>query len=237
MTDGRIVRPVDAAGLILLRGPRNAPEILLGRRHAKTAFLPDIYVVPGGRVDAEDHLPSGFREQLHPFVVKALSVSGGRRPPVAFLRAALRELHEETGLLLGRQGTSRGAASTVWRAYAEARIAPDFGNFDFLLRAITPVESRRRYNTRFFLGDGGKAIGALRGDGELLDLGWRKVADLDRLNIVDVTWALIRIALARWRDRVPPGIEAPKLLSYINNSLVLRPFREPERRRRQARRT
>lgn len=237
MIEDRIVRPVDAAGLILLRGPRDAPEILLGRRHAKTAFLPDIYVVPGGRVDTEDHLPSGFRERLHPAVNKALSVSSGRRPPVVFLRAALRELHEETGLLLGCQGASCGNASTVWRAYAEAGIAPDFGGFDFLLRAITPVGSRRRYNTRFFLGDGGQAIGELRGDGELLDLGWRKVADLDRLNIVDVTWALIRIALERWRDRVPPGVEAPKLLSYINNSLVLRSFREPGARRRRARRT
>ena len=237
MTDGRIVRPVDAAGLILLRGPRSAPEILLGRRHAKTAFLPDIYVVPGGRVDAEDHLPSGFRERLHPVVDKALSVSSPRRPAVAFLRAALRELHEETGLLLGRREASRGSARAVWRAYAEAGIAPDFGGFDFLMRAITPVESRRRYNTRFFLGDGGTAIGDLRGDGELLDLGWRKVAELERLNIVDVTWALIRIALERWRDRIPPGIEPPKLLSYINNSLVLRPLRKSATHRQKTRRT
>ncbi|MGH6891168.1 MAG: hypothetical protein ACREEP_02800, partial [Dongiaceae bacterium] len=66
------VRPVDAAGLVLLRGRRDAPEILLGRRHAKTTFLPDIYVVPGGRVDPEDLLPSGFRERPHPLVAKAL---------------------------------------------------------------------------------------------------------------------------------------------------------------------
>ena len=107
MTAGRVVRPVDAAGLILLRGRGNALEILLGRRHSKTAFLPDIYVVPGGRVDPCDHLPSGFRERLHPAVAKALG--NGRRPPVAFLRAALRELHEETGLVLPgrRHGQTR----------------------------------------------------------------------------------------------------------------------------------
>jgi 8-oxo-dGTP pyrophosphatase MutT (NUDIX family) len=219
------VRPVDAAGLILLRGRRDSPEILLGRRHAKAGFLPDIYVVPGGRVDPEDQLPSGFREQLHPFVAAALKTASGRRPPIAFLRAALRELHEETGLLLGRRGPGCDAAAPVWQAYAEARIAPEFGAFDFLMRAITPVGSRRRYNTRFFLGDGGDAIGDLRGDGELLDLRWRKVSELDQLNIVDVTWALIRLAVARWQDRVEVGCEPPKLLCYRNNLLVLRTMR------------
>jgi 8-oxo-dGTP pyrophosphatase MutT (NUDIX family) len=229
MNAGRPVRPVDAAGLILLRGRRDAPEILLGRRHAKTAFLPDIYVVPGGRVDPEDHLPSGFRERLHPVVAKALRIGNERRPPIAFLRAALRELHEETGLVAGRRGAGKAATAPVWRAYAEAGTAPDFEAFDFLLRAITPVGSRRRYNTRFFLGDGGDAVGILRGNGELLDLRWRKVAELDRLNIVDVTWALIRLALARWRDRVPVGVYHPKLLLYRNNSMILRSMGEPRR--------
>jgi 8-oxo-dGTP pyrophosphatase MutT (NUDIX family) len=216
------VRPVDAAGLILLRGKPDAPEILLGRRHAKTAFLPDIYVVPGGRVDPEDHLPSGFRERLHPFVAEALIAGGTRRPPIAFLRAALRELHEETGLILGGPSSGKPETAAVWRTYAEAGVAPDFGAFDFVLRAITPVGSKRRYNTRFFLGDGGAAAGDLAGDGELLDLGWRRVAELDRLNIVDVTWALIRLALARWRDRVAVGRQPPKLLCYRKNCLVLR---------------
>jgi 8-oxo-dGTP pyrophosphatase MutT (NUDIX family) len=232
MNSGAPARPVDAAGLILLRGHRDDPEILLGRRHAKAAFLPDIYVVPGGRVDAEDHLPSGFRERLHPLVAKALESSSGRRPPIAFLRAALRELHEEAGLMLGSRGNGKAGAEPVWNAYAAAGVAPDFGAFDLVLRAITPVGSRRRYNTRFFLGNGGDAVGALRGNGELLDLGWRKVAELDRLNIVDVTWALIRLALERWRNRVPIGSEPPKLLSYCNNLLVLRPLGEPSRRRR-----
>lgn len=229
MKPGTPVRPVDAAGLILLRGTRDAPEILLGRRHAKTAFLPDIYVVPGGRVDPEDHLPSGFRERPHPAVEQALRIGNGRRPPIVFLRAALRELHEETGLVLAGSGSGKPRAAPVWQAYGQAGCAPDFGGFDFLLRAITPVESRRRYNTRFFLGDGGKAIGDLRGNGELLDLRWRSLRELDSLNIVDVTWALIRLALARWRDRASPGGPA-KLLIYRNNSLVLRPL-EPAGRR------
>lgn len=216
------VRPVDAAGLILLRGSRDAPEILLGRRHAKTAFLPDIYVVPGGRVDAEDLAPSGFAEAMHPAVAGDLAI-GCRTPPIAFLRAALRETHEETGLLVGQPGAAPGsAAGAAWSAYAAAGWAPDFAGLDFVLRAITPKDSPRRYNTRFFLGDGSRVTGSLTGNGELLDLAWRPSGALDGLNIVDVTWELIRAALRRWRDRVPIGADRPKLLIYRNDILHLR---------------
>lgn len=223
------VRPVDAAGLILLRGRRDAPEILLGRRHAKTTFLPDIYVVPGGRVDPADHLPSSFEEAVHPAVAKALSI-GTTRPPLAFLRAALRETHEETGLIIGGGKAARTAkpSADVWRAYAASGAAPAFDRLDYILRAITPVGSHRRYNTRFFLADGTRAKGALAGNGELLDLSWVPAAALDRLNIVDVTWTLIRIAMQHWKDRIAPGARQPKLLTYKNNILVLRDM--PSRR-------
>ena len=232
---GRPVRPVDAAGLILLRGRRDAPEVLLGRRHSKTAFLPDIYVVPGGRVDAEDLLPSGFPEPVHPTVAGNLAV-GCRRPPIAFLRTALRETHEETGLLVSRPAASpaagTGAGVGVWGAYGAAGLAPAFGGLDFVLRAITPRESRRRFNTRFFLADGSQAMGDLKSNGELLDLGWRPVGTLDQLNIVDVTWELIRAAMRRWQDRAPIGAETPKLLIYRNNNLTLTRLRKPGRPRR-----
>src|ERR1700754_627020 len=96
----KVVKPVDAAGLVLIRaGAKGEPEILLGRRHRKAGFLPDIYVVPGGRVDTADHAPSGFAESLSPAVSAALASGGSRRPALAFPRAALRETHEETGIL------------------------------------------------------------------------------------------------------------------------------------------
>jgi 8-oxo-dGTP pyrophosphatase MutT (NUDIX family) len=224
---GRPIRPVDAAGLILLRGRRDAPEVLLGRRHSKTAFLPDIYVVPGGRVDAEDLQPSGFPEPVHPTVAGNLAV-GCRRPPIAFLRAALRETHEETGLLVGRPSASADSPGAgVWGAYGAAGLAPEFGGLDFVLRAITPRESPRRYNTRFFLADGSQAAGDLKGDGELLDLAWRSTRALDGLNIVDVTWEVIRAAMRRWQDRAPVGSDTPKLLIYRNNVMTLTKLRKP----------
>ena len=58
------VRPVDAAGLVLLRGSSDKPEVLMGRRHKRASFLPDIYVFPGGRLDDSDRAPSGYPEKL-----------------------------------------------------------------------------------------------------------------------------------------------------------------------------
>ena len=183
----KVVKPVDAAGLVLIRAAsKGEPEILLGRRHRRAGFLPDIYVVPGGRVDPEDHRPSGFSETLHPAIAAALASGGGRRPVHAFPRAALRETLEETGLVVGRPGGPEAVSDLpVWQAYRNAGLAPDFATFDFICRAITPVTSARRYNTRFFLADGAQAVGSLDSNGELEDLAWRPVSALAGLEIVE----------------------------------------------------
>jgi 8-oxo-dGTP pyrophosphatase MutT (NUDIX family) len=217
------VKPVDAAGLVLIRsGKGGEPEILLGRRHTKAGFLPDIYVVPGGRVDPADSLPSGFAEALTPAVETALKSGGSRRPPLAFPRAALRETFEETGLLVGQSGKPAAqSAASIWQAYRNAGLVPAFGTIDYICRAITPVTSRRRYNTRFFLADGAAAQGAIRGNGELEDLGWRPASALGGLEIVDVTQYVLEEALRRWQAQHPAGAVAPKLLNYRKDIMTL----------------
>jgi 8-oxo-dGTP pyrophosphatase MutT (NUDIX family) len=223
----KVVKPVDAAGLVLIRAvSRGEPEILLGRRHRRAGFLPNIYVVPGGRVDPADHAPSGFAEALHPAVSAALLSGGSRRPALAFPRAALRETHEETGLLVGASGQPLDAPrKPVWQAYGSVGLAPDFGGLDFICRAITPVTSARRYNTRFFLADGEQAVGSVNGNGELEDLAWRPVSAFGGLNIVDVTEYVLKEALRRWQTRVdggrPAGAEPPKLLNYRNDVMSI----------------
>jgi len=223
----RAVKPVDAAGLVLIRASRNGePEVLLGRRHRRAGFLPDIYVVPGGRVDPTDHARSGFAETLHPAVAAALASGGSRRPALAFPRAALRETHEETGLLVGEPGRPLDPPSqAIWQAYRDAGLAPHFTGIDFICRAITPVTSSRRYNTRFFLADGGHAAGNLASNGELEDLAWRPVSALGGLTIVDVTEYVLKEALRRWQARVDGGpatrAEPPKLLNYRRDIMTL----------------
>lgn len=114
-----------------------------------------------------------------------------------------------------------GSAQPVWQAYRAHGLAPDFSGIDFLCRAITPVYSRRRYNTRFFLMDGGLAIGEARSNGELEDLAWRREGELRHLNIVDVTQYVLEEALRRWHGRHQIGSQSPRLLNYRNDIMTL----------------
>jgi len=213
VTAPRPVRPVDAAGLVLIRDGKRGPEVLVGRRHSKVPFLPDIYVFPGGRVDDDDSLASGFPEPLHPAVVAGLQ-RGSRRPGAAYARTAIRETFEETGLLVGDKAAGNAREAPVWQAFAASGRGPSFAGLDFVCRAITPTYSKRRYNTRFFLADGRLAHGELAGSGELLDLGWRNLEEARTLGLVDVTQYVLREALRRWRTGLKPGQEPSRLFCY-----------------------
>jgi len=212
--------------VLLRQAKRGAPEVLMGRRHGKAKFLPDIYVFPGGRVDPQDRLPSGFEEHLAPGVETALRRAAPRKQPASYLRAAIRETFEETGLLLGMAGPkpAHEPAAEIWRQFAARGLAPHFQGFDFICRAITPRGSHRRYNTRFFLGDGAAAEGAIAGDGELLDLAWRPVEAMAAMDLVDVTEYVLAEALRRWQRGHRPGLEAPALFRYIKN--IAKPRRD-----------
>src|SRR5262249_51218853 len=130
---------------------------------------------------------------LAPGVAAALA-RATRRQPSTFLRAALRETAEETGLTV-----PEAAAAQV----------------DFGCRAITPTRSHRRSNPRFFLAAGAEGRGALGGDGELEDLGWHPVESVGRLNLVDVTIFVLAEAVRRRRAGLAPGAEPPARFSYV----------------------
>ena len=99
--------PVPAATVILLRDGDVSPEVLLLERHAKSEFLPDLYVFPGGRVDAHDpelsyHLPAGGTGAAR----RALPDTAPELAPALFV-AAIRETFEEAGILLARRRGER----------------------------------------------------------------------------------------------------------------------------------
>ncbi len=219
------VRPVDAAGLVLLRGSPGRPEVLMGRRPKRASFLPDIYVFPGGRLDDGDRRPSGFPERLDGALARQLAVGNRRRDSMPLLRAALRETFEETGLLLAADAHVREAcdAPAIWQAFAALGRRPAFEKMDFVARAITPVSSPRRFNTRFFMADGGEMAGTLLGDGELEDLAWRPVERMWRMALVDVTEFVLREALQRWQARTAIGSRPAPLFCYVNDTARVRP--------------
>ena len=50
----KVIRPKDAATLILVDRSGRVPKVLLGKRHARHKFMPGKFVFPGGGVDPTD---------------------------------------------------------------------------------------------------------------------------------------------------------------------------------------
>src|SRR5258708_264649 len=162
------VRARDAASLILLRGQGRDLELLVGRRPMTVRFMPGVYVFPGGAVDAEDarswQTETGA-EWLPPRLRRCA-------------RAALPETWEESGVFFGHPGAPREAllsGSQVAEAYAKAGIVATIDRLAHIGRALNPARVFRRFNTRFFLGDGDLVIGEPCATDELEDVRWHPI--------------------------------------------------------------
>lgn len=186
-----IVRPRDAASLILLRGQGQDLELLAGRRPNHVKFMPGVWVFPGGAIDAEDRAPW------------AVETGSDRFPPrlARSARAALRETWEEVGVLVGDRDPAgphapTAGASAIEKAYAEHGIVADFGQLTYVGRAITPTPVFRRFNTRFFLADGSAVVGDPVSTDELEDVGWHPIMRTPLAPFRDVTQFMLTQALA-----------------------------------------
>jgi 8-oxo-dGTP pyrophosphatase MutT (NUDIX family) len=184
-----VVRPRDAASLILLRGEGRALEVLAGRRPLHVKFMPGVYVFPGGAIDPPDRIAWSVEtgtETLGPKLMRSA-------------RAALRETWEEAGVLIGRAGRLPPAAparSPIEHAYLERGLVAAVDLLTYVGRAITPSHSFRRFNTRFFLGDGNDVHGEPVASEELEDVGWHPVGHEAFASFRDVTRFMLARAIA-----------------------------------------
>lgn len=171
------VEPRPAASVLLVRPtPPGAPEpleVYMVRRQKGMKFLGGYYAFPGGKVDAADADPEVLArcDGLAPEEAEAV-FPGGDRPAVAYWVTALRELLEETGLLLardevGRAIDARDAAvaaaiermraalvageATFGALLARERWRGDLRPLRYLAHFITPTSSPIRFSARFFL--------------------------------------------------------------------------------------
>ena len=187
--------PRPSATVVVLRAGEERPEILLVRRRAGDAFG-ESYTFPGGVIDPDepDSRPvcSGLPED------EANAILGVDNA-LDYYSAAIRELFEETGILLARDDDGHWPADI--EAYTDERIAVDMGKLPWpaflrnagLCMAVdalyyfawwqTPVVAPKRWTTRFFaaaLPPGQEA----RHDGrELTDSRWltaRAAIELDK---------------------------------------------------------
>ena len=146
------VRVRDAASLIVLDD--SGPRVLMGRRNGRHAFMPNMLVFPGGRVDPTDSrvkVASSYDSETEAKLGAATSNRLGPMRVRAFGVAALREAFEETGVLIGRREPHSVPTSAPFAAFARRGLALDLSALRFVARAITPPGRPRRYDTRFFL--------------------------------------------------------------------------------------
>jgi 8-oxo-dGTP pyrophosphatase MutT (NUDIX family) len=193
-----LIRPVDAATMLLLDRSGRKPRLLLGRRNPNLKFMPGKFVFPGGRVDPSDRRMvtagalDGACEARLAMRVARPSVMRGR----ALALAAIRETFEETGMLVGSADLGTPSAPEgAWSAFAAHGIFPNIEALTFIARAVTPPRRPKRFDTRFFVVDTrdiGASIEANIGpDAELVELARVTFDEARKLDLPAITHTVI----------------------------------------------
>lgn len=214
----------NAATVIVLRDRLTLPRILMGQRGSKAAFMPNKFVFPGGAVDTEDAsvplahpLPAPCATRL------AEQAEAGLGHALAV--AAIRELWEETGLVLGSPGQWSAPPPPDWTGFAATGHLPDASSLQFVFRALTPPGRTRRFDARFFLVDA-EALASDPDDfdaasDELSHLQWVPLSQARAFDMPFITEVVLSEIEARVGDRAaPPSV--PFFRNDDEESLFLR---------------
>ncbi|EEB83354.1 NUDIX hydrolase [Roseobacter sp. GAI101] len=214
----------NASTVIVIRDRFESPRILMGQRGSKAVFMPNKFVFPGGAVDKDDAdialaspLPEMCRDRLaedaDPTLAHALAVAG------------IRELWEETGLILGQKGDWQGTPHDDWASFAERGYVPDASALQFVFRALTPPGRPRRFDARFFLVDADHIATDLddfdAACDELSHLQWVALSDARSFDMPFITEVVLAEVEARAKDLAPPA-SVPFFKNNDEESLFLR---------------
>ena len=139
----------NAATVIVVRSKHDNPSVLMGQRGVNAAFMPSKFVFPGGAVDDQD-LSIDIKKSINEVCKNRLLKENENGPWNALVAAAIRELFEETGQIIGVEQEWLEPPSS-WRGFAKTGYVPDASHMSFVFRAITPPGRPRRFDARFFL--------------------------------------------------------------------------------------
>lgn len=182
MTDVAVARP--SSTVVLAREGAGAPELLLMRRHERTAFG-GAHAFPGGVLEAADRRVDDHCEGITSAEADALLDTQGA---LAYFSAAVRELFEESGVLLA-SGTSSVAdleaardglndGTLDWQAFVRGNaLQLQCDALHYFSFWITPEALPRRFSTRFFLAVLPQGQDAAHCGGELTDSCWMSAGD------------------------------------------------------------
>lgn len=197
--------PVRPAATVLICDERPDLHVLMLKRNARSIFVGDMWVFPGGAVDPGDATPRADAAVEHLTDVaasRALGIDGGG---IAYWVAALRETFEEAGVLLARPrgvdtliDLSDPAVAARFERHRE-EVNAGTGDFidivvdeDLLLDGadvhyvahwITPLGSPRRYDTRFFVTAMPRGQVPLHDDDEAVHHEWVRPTDALAANV------------------------------------------------------
>jgi 8-oxo-dGTP pyrophosphatase MutT (NUDIX family) len=177
-TDIAPARP--SATVVLARDANEAPELFMVQRPVRAAFGA-AYVFPGGVVDASDATVHGACAGLDTALAdQRLAVDSAG---LDYYVAAVRELFEETGVLLAQTGASAkaldncrrriNAATLTWPEFlATNSVTLSLDALAYFSHWITPTARTKRFTTRFFLAELPAGQTAEHDPGELTDSRW-----------------------------------------------------------------
>jgi 8-oxo-dGTP pyrophosphatase MutT (NUDIX family) len=162
--------PRPAATVLLVRDSVAGVEVLMLRRNLNSDFVGGAYVFPGGSVDLADadvhHVAVGLDDET---ASQRLSLESGG---LAYYVACLREVFEESGLLLAltesgeylklsdpatreRFSEHRRALNaqeiTFRDIIAQEKLRLDLTALEYYSHWVTPIGPPRRFDTRFFV--------------------------------------------------------------------------------------
>ena len=173
-----------AATIVLIREGNAVLEILMLRRAARAPSASGAHVFPGGGLAEVDH-EVVERGLIHGQDRRGASHRLGSDEALTYYAAALRELFEESGLLLARRSDGASLDATTgqlarWRGQLERGevrwdemlashgLVLDLGRMEYLAHWVTPAGLAHRFDTRFFIAPAPRGQEA-RADGREID--------------------------------------------------------------------
>jgi len=184
LIDSPLIRP--SSTIVIARAAAGDPEIFMVRRHLKSSFG-DAHAFPGGVVDPEDSEVHGFCGGLSE--AEANLRLGVKSDGLNYYSAAVRELFEETGVLLAdlasldenlksvRDALNDGSQN--WAEFVTRnQLQLHCGELHYFSHWVTPPTLAKRYTTRFFLSALPEGQDAMHCGGELTESCWITATDI-----------------------------------------------------------
>lgn len=189
----RAARPRLASTIVLYKGTRDNPKILMGQRSPRNDFMPSVYVFPGGRVDRADSY-ADYSRDLSARTERILESAFTPRKARACVLAAIRETWEETGLMVGRkQPWTKTIRDKSWQAFRQNDVLPNLSNIEVFGRAVTPPHRHKRYDTWFFVQAFSGDDSQISDSGELTNVDWYDWKQIKSLEMQRATTMMLSV--------------------------------------------